>query len=212
MFKLSHAARSFMKIQMCIDLDDLENRITHDLSAEQVSDVCILIEKFYSHLDAGGSHSDICAEFMEFSESSDIKSSWYGVADPLRHAFELFASGGLHQLFTYQENDDWYPKVVLVGVLHPNDINSLPAVVKIYRGCDIDELSSSRFGQSWTTSRKIAEEFAFEKYMDRPWFQRGSRAVLSAKIAKPYILFSQQYREFEIALDPRHLTEVEKVI
>jgi len=211
MLKLSQEDSRFMKGEMCIDLDDLEAKIMHSLNPQQVNDACHLIERLCLHIRSGGVGAGVLSEFMKFSDSSNSGSSWYGVADPLRHAFTTFAHGGLHDLFIGQENDDWYPRIVLVDILEPNDIDLLPTVVQVYRGCDISELTSLCFGQSWTTCKETARKFAFEYYMDRPWFRASNRTVLEARIARRHIFFSQQSREFEVSLDSGQLVGVATV-
>ncbi|TOF97028.1 hypothetical protein CGJ11_23165, partial [Vibrio parahaemolyticus] len=71
-----------------------------------------------------------------------------------------FAYNGLHQLYTRQENESWHPKVVLTDVLEPNDIDTLPEEVILYRGCGHTEFDNQEFGQSWTTSEDRAKDFA----------------------------------------------------
>lgn len=59
--------------------------------------------------------------------------------------------------------------------------NNLPDKVTLYRGCSTGEnRSDSCFGISWTTSREVAEFFAFR------YTQRG-RAVYSVQVDKKYI-------------------------
>ena len=95
------------------------------------------------------------------------------IIDTLRHAFSSYAYDGLHQLYTRQENEDWYPKIILKGILKPNDIHTLDDEIELYRGCDIDEYNNQSYGQAWTTSLEIAKMFAFKHYVGQPWFENS---------------------------------------
>ncbi|WP_019581780.1 hypothetical protein [Pseudomonas mandelii] len=132
------------------------------------------------------------------------------VLDSLRHAFCSFAYNGLHQLFTCQENEAWYPKIILDEELKPNDINELPSVITLYRGTDIAEFNSRNYGQSWTTCKNLAHDFAFKHYAGQPWFKKSERIVLETKISKEYAYFSHQSCEFEVAIDTSKITCVKK--
>lgn len=131
------------------------------------------------------------------------------ILDSLRHAFSLFARNGLHELFTGQENMDWYPKVILSKELKPNDISELPNLVTLYRGTDIAEHNSSSYGQSWTTCKEIAYLFAFKHYMGQPSFEIGKRVILMTTIPKEHAYFSSQMGEFEVVIDTGELLHVE---
>lgn len=133
------------------------------------------------------------------------------ILDSLRYAFSLFARNGLHELFTCQENVEWYPKVILSKELRPNDICKLPSLVTLYRGTDIAEHNSSNYGQSWTTCKEIACLFAFKHYEGQPSFEVGKRVILKTKIQKKYAYFSNQTGEFEVVLDVGKISHVEVV-
>ncbi|MDT9644609.1 hypothetical protein [Pseudomonas sp. JV245A] len=133
------------------------------------------------------------------------------ILDSLRHAFFSFARNGLHELFTCQENEEWYPKVILSKELRPNDISELPSLVTLYRGTDIAEHNSSSYGQSWTTCKEIAYFFAFEYYVGQPSFDVGKRVILKTKITKEHVYFSNQTGEFEVVIDVGKILHVEVV-
>ncbi|MCW2101901.1 UNVERIFIED_ORG: hypothetical protein EDF86_4610 [Pseudomonas psychrophila] len=133
------------------------------------------------------------------------------ILDSLRHAFSLFARNGLHELFTFQENMEWYPKVILNKELRPNDISKLPSLVTLYRGTDIAEHNSSSYGQSWTTCKEIAYLFAFKHYVGQPSFEVGKRVILKTKIPKEHAYFSSQAGEFEVVIDAGKISHVEIV-
>ncbi len=132
------------------------------------------------------------------------------VIDALRHSFSGFAYNGLHQLYTRQENESWHPKVVLTDVLEPNDIDTLPEEMILYRGCGHTEFSNQEFGQSWTTSEDRAKDFAYRHYASQPWFNKNQRVVLKAVYPRDKVLFSDQSIEFEVVVDPNYLKNIEK--
>lgn len=144
-------------------------------------------------------------QMKDFDEEGAV----YQVIDSIRHAFSSFAFNGLHQLYTRQENEVWYPKVVLTEILEPNDISSLAPEITIYRGCDVGEHSSGLYGQSWTTSLDIAREFAFGHYANQSWYDQSKRVVLKCNYSRSDILFSDQSVEFEVAVKPEKLTNVQ---
>ena len=133
------------------------------------------------------------------------------ILDSLRYAFSLFARNGLHELFTCQENVEWYPKVILSKELRPNDISDLPSLVTLYRGTDIAEHTTSSYGQSWTTRKEIAHLFAFKHYVGEPSFKVENRVILITKISKEHAYFSNQNGEFEVVIDVGKISHVEVV-
>lgn len=132
----------------------------------------------------------------------------FQVLDALRHSFTCYAYNGLHQLYTRQENEVWHPKIVLTEVLEPNDIESLPDSLTLYRGCDVGEFENHTFGQAWTTSLECAEEFAYVHYRDQAWFDESRRIVLETRYNKTDVLFSCQSSEFEVVVDAGKLGAV----
>jgi hypothetical protein len=134
----------------------------------------------------------------------------YQVIDSLRHAFSSFAYNGLHQLYTRQENEVWYPKILLNEILEPNDINTLEDLVTIYRGCGTWEYEKGMYGQAWSTSKERANDFAFKHYASQPWFDNNKRIVLKTVYPKDKVLFSDQTIEHEVVIQTKYLTKVEK--
>jgi hypothetical protein len=70
----------------------------------------------------------------------------YKTIGTLGHAFRSFAYNGLHQLYTEQQNEFWYPKIVLNEILEPNDIETLDDPVILYRGCGVSEHENADYG------------------------------------------------------------------
>lgn len=132
------------------------------------------------------------------------------ILDALQRSFSGYAYNGLHQLYTRQANESWHPKIVLTEVLEPNDIESLPNVLTLYRGCDIGELENHTFGQAWSTSLESAKEFAYVHYRDQAWFDKSRRIVLETRYNKTDVLFSDQSSEFEVVVDTGKLGAVRK--
>lgn len=143
-------------------------------------------------------------EITKTIERNDVKQ----VLDALRHSFSCYAYNGLHQLYTRQENECWHPKIKLTEVLEPNDIESLPQDLTLYRGCDISEFESKTFGQAWTTSLESAREFAYVHYRSQDWFDEKTRVVLETTYSKNHVLFSDQSIEYEVVVDVDRLINV----
>lgn len=82
-----------------------------------------------------------------------------------------------------------------------NSIDKMPDVVKLYRGCSKNELNAedgSHLGISWTTSREIAEFFAFRFN----GVKEDPRVVVSCDVPKDEIVAFFKHPEFEcICLD-----------
>lgn len=221
---LSNFAKSFISNEMAIELSSIERRLVEPGVVEHRNEIEAAISKFIDAIvtqQSSGRQRDpysfseseaeqfINNHFRQASKCiASEKAIW--TLDSLRHAFVSFAFNGLHQLYTRQENEVWYPKVVLKDVLTPNDIDTLDDVFTIFRGCDVSEFATRRFGQSWSTSEKIALEFAFKHYESQDWFQKESRVVLRATYRKSDVLFSNQtdFGEFEVAVETDCLDDV----
>lgn len=132
------------------------------------------------------------------------------IFDALRHSFSCYAYNGLHQLYTRQENESWHPKIRLTEVLFPNDIDLLNETLTLYRGCDISEFKDKEFGQAWTTSLNVAEDFAYNHYSGQEWFDTEKRVVLKTTYSKNHVLFSDQSIEYEVAIDTKKLDHVQR--
>lgn len=150
-------------------------------------------------------------KYFEVATPLNEKTKNYEVFDSLRHVFSVFISGGLYDLYTHQSNEGWYPKIALDSELTPNDISDLPSSIEIYRGCDISEFTSNKYGQSWSTSIQIAKEFAYQYYAHQSWYKKENRCVLQVTIRKEVVFFSRQnHYEKEIAVNTRKLVNVKK--
>ncbi|MGK3127977.1 hypothetical protein ACCW76_02135 [Pantoea sp. C8B4] len=133
------------------------------------------------------------------------------VFDSLRHAFSNYAAGGMHQLYTCQEKEEWYPEILLDEILRPNDIDELNEKITLYRGCDESELNNRHFGQSWTTSLGVAKAFAYIHYAQQTWFDKSKRVVIQTIIDKENVFFSRQTGEYEVAVNTNMLGEVFRI-
>ena len=76
-------------------------------------------------------------------------------------------------------------------------LEDMPARVRIFRGCSIDEYNAHVYGSSWTTQRSVADFFAWR--FDK---QDGSRCVVSCMIDKAQVLavFTER-KEHEVIAD-----------
>jgi hypothetical protein len=193
---------------MGIDVDNLVEKIGEIESTRHKAEMCEMISGFHLALSSENAENEIQRLFLVYEHLFEI-SDVYAVIDTLRHAFDGFAYGGLHQLYTRQENEAWYPKIVLNRKIEPNDIDSLSNPVAIYRGCNYGEYETKKYGQSWTTSIPIAQLFAYTHYEHQPWFDSRNRVVLKAEIPRSAIYYSNQEGEFEVVVDIKHLAQIE---
>jgi DNA-binding XRE family transcriptional regulator len=205
---LSKEILDFMAGDMCIDVDNLVEKIQEIRCALHQEEIYKIISGFHLALSEEDAEHKIQKTFLEYEHLFQI-SDVYAVIDPLRHAFHGFAYNGLHQLYTRQENEAWYPKIVLNRQIEPNDIESLRNPVAIYRGCDFGEQQTKKYGQSWTTSIHIAQLFAYKHYEHEAWFESRNRLVLKAVIPISAIYYSNQEGEFEVVVNIQHLTHID---
>ena len=205
--------KGFLSKNMSIDTNWLENEIdslSHNFAIPK-SD----IELFISNLICATQGKDAEKQILEYFElttsSLNGEEKTYEIFDSLRHAFTSYVSGGLFDLYVYQSNESWYPKIVLKSELEPNDISALPDLIDIYRGCNISEFNKNKFGQSWSTSFKIAKEFAYQHYTSQEWYEKEKRCVLKATIKREDVFFSRQSNhEKEVAVNTGRLINIEK--
>ncbi|WP_157735893.1 hypothetical protein [Granulosicoccus antarcticus] len=139
---------------------------------------------------------------MKSTESKNVLCS-------LRHAFTSFSEYSIEDLFIYQENQDWYPKIVLTQHIDTADLSGHPAVLRVYRGCDEHELNQHSFGQSWSLNKSVAHEFAYVHYSSQPWFESVTRIVIEAKILKADVYFARlDHHENEVTVNTAKLYDV----
>lgn len=218
----SDSDRAFMVNSMKIVVESIESKLREpsssefsDIAIESISKYIDAIKKF----EASGAtrnlyrcQENVAEEFINnyFREIVEVieSDSAKQVLDALRHSFSCYAYNGLHQLYTRQENECWHPKIKLTEVLEPNDIESLPQDITLYRGCDIGEFENQSFGQAWTTSLEVAREFAYVHYRSQGWFDERTRVVLKAIFSKNHVLFSDQSIEYEVVIDVDRLMDV----
>ncbi|MFS6896341.1 hypothetical protein ACDX38_13765 [Pseudomonas aeruginosa] len=205
---LSPKTHQFLANEMCVDIQDLTAKIDCLDCESHVGDIYKMIESFFISLNKENAEEEIQRNFLNYEHLFENEHA-YAIIDPIRHAFVGFAGGGLHQLFTGQENEAWYPKVRLTKELKPNDIATLAETVEIYRGCSIKEHTIQKYGQSWSTSKNVAEQFAYVHYQNQPWFNIQDRAILQSTISKTAIFYSKQECEFEIVVNVNLLGKVQ---
>ncbi len=214
----------FMTKNMKFDVSSIESKLNEpyftEFKAIAVEAIERFIEAIKNHETSGierdlFSHTDNMAE--EFIRSHYCKladrienDAVLQVLDALRHSFSCYAFNGLHQLYTRQENHCWHPKIRLTEVLKPNDISSLSPLVKLYRGCDISEFENGLYGQAWTTSLKVAKDFAHTHYQSQDWFNASNRVVLVTTCSRKNILFSNQSVEFEVVVVVNSLKNIRR--
>lgn len=214
---------TFIRESMCIKLESIKTILEDPIllpdkplivkTIEYFCEVLIEFEPerqpfefdYYSSNEAEDAINDYA---NTITDSLDEESLTYQVIDALRHAFSSYACNGLLQLYTRQENEAWYPKVVLNNVLEPNDISSLPSQITLFRGCDISEYETGCFGQSWSTSEEIASLFAYSHYAEQDWYDQSNRVVLKCVCARSDVFFSDQSVEYEVVVNPEKINNV----
>jgi hypothetical protein len=148
-------------------------------------------------------------DFLEsngFNEDSDE----HFIFDNIRHAFINFKQGGILNMYQYREAEVWYPKVIIDSYLGiDEDITELEEHTTIYRGTSIEEYESNLFGQSWSLSKKTAQDFAFVHYHSQANYRNQERVVLESIIPKSIIFYyAKDGREKEVIIDSSKLNKV----
>lgn len=207
---LNKTDSNFLSNTMSIDINWLEQ----ELNSPKISQFKQILDSFISNainlIERGNSKKEILKLF-ELITASNKDKKLYEIIDSLRHAFTSYVTGGLFDLYVYQSNESWYPKIVLNSELKPNDIESLSDSINIYRGCNTSEFDRNIYGQSWSTSKQVATEFAYQHYASQPWYEKDNRCILKATIKKENIFFSRQnHYEKEIAVNIDKLVHVQK--
>ncbi|UOB26323.1 hypothetical protein MRY17_11660 [Pseudomonas orientalis] len=220
----TYSDRDFMSKSMKVVVESIESKLSEPFFSEFKEVAIAAISRSIEAIkafEASGLHRDLScfrgnqaedlinALFCEITDEI-VNSEAFQVLDALRHSFVCYAYNGLHQLYTRQENECWHPQIVLTEVLEPNDIDSLPRVLTLYRGCDRSELENRSFGQAWSTSLESAQKFAYAHYLGQDWFDENNRIVLETRYRKDYVLFSDQSIEYEVVVDANKLDGVRK--
>ncbi len=196
-----------MKEKMCINTEELVEKI-NSFSEVLSNDLVVYIERLVVALNQNDPKDKITNIYYDL-ESYHNNEVIHEFLDSMRHAFASFSSGGLYDLYVFQENESWYPKVILSKELIPNDIDKLSDKINLFRGCSLKEHSEELYGQAWTTSKTIAEMFAYQHYEHKPWYRKSDRAVIKTTFPKKGVLFSKQSIEFEVVIDTKFLGNVE---
>ncbi|WP_321405868.1 hypothetical protein [Tolumonas auensis] len=220
----SDSVADFIANSMKIELDSIESKLNEPDIQPHQAQIIDAIEYFVTEIQGYEPHRQkILLPFGISNKTEDAidhyavtllnnfdpEDTVYQVIDSIRHAFSSYAFNGLHQLYTRQENESWYPKIVLTEVLEPNDISNLEQEITVYRGCDIGEYNTSTYGQAWTTSLDIARQFAYGHYANQLWYDESKRVVLKCNYNRSEVLFSHQSVEFEVVVNAEKLTDVE---
>ncbi|WNC72724.1 hypothetical protein RGQ13_01715 [Thalassotalea psychrophila] len=203
----------FLSKDMCIDIHDLKIK----LGSEGLNNHSSQIESFLNRVvDLFNENSDskkivelINNEFNYFCD--DLNEDSFEVLDSMRHAFTTFSNRSIKNLYFEQENQCWYPNIVLSSVVDKAELEDKPDTLIVYRGCDVKEMFQEVFEQSWTISKDVAKDFAFKHYQYENWFSSANRVVLEAKIDKSQIYLSRLYHhEKEVVVNPSALQNVQQ--
>ncbi len=219
---LSKEGELYLKDKMNICLVDFKKKLLSDASTQLIFfkdliDFMISLEPPYKYSEIGDC-SDINNikndEFLNFEMITFLKkssilddSNEYYIFDILRHAFISFKEGGLYSLYKHREAEVWYLKIIIRQNMGCRaDINNLNNEVIIYRGTSEDEYTSKKYGQSWTLSKKIADDFAFVHYSGQTDYENTTRVTIKTKIKKESIYYyNKDDDEKEIIVDERKI-------
>jgi hypothetical protein len=205
--------------------------LNNQVSTYLVNDMSIDIESIYDHLKSKElipytplllkTVEEFVEYIIKYSNDSALDSIYTNAMKEIENkavdtflctmlqSCRSFLIGGLRDLYIYQHNEDWCPKLIIKNVITPNDIEFLPDIVSIYRGCNINELNNQNYGQAWTTSIEIAKEFAYKHYFSQSWFVLEDRVILESCILKLDILFScQSNYERDIVVNTKKLLNI----
>ncbi|MBJ9633003.1 hypothetical protein [Citrobacter freundii] len=220
----NHSDHDFLANNMKIIVSSIESKLDEPFFIEYRSKAIDTISKYIAAIrkleqsdikrELYSNNDNEAEEFIRSHYCDLVKSirnnDAIQIFDALRHSFSCYAYNGLHQLYTRQENESWHPKIRLTEVLFPNDIDLLNETLTLYRGCDISEFKDKEFGQAWTTSLNVAEDFAYNHYSGQEWFDTEKRVVLKTTYSKNHVLFSDQSIEYEVAIDTKKLDHVQR--
>jgi len=210
---MKEVSRSYLKNDMSIDVADLEAHFIANVIDEDRGLINAAVDDFVSVASKGETTKRVFLEEQQSVKSinhifnqitfQSNTSSYF--CDAIRYAFTHFVDGGLLQLYEHQQNECWFPTLILKKTLEPNDIDALPDILTIYRGCDICEHTNHTYKQAWTTCKEVAQQFAFVHYQGQDWFNKADRVVLMTTISKDALFYSKQSSEFEIVINTSKL-------
>jgi len=214
---ISPSSSEFMSNKMKININSINNKFDEPIFKAYSSVASHAIDRCIDEIKkleptCGLSYKKevegfICSIFCSLMNSvNNLKVQQ--VFDALRMTFTHYASGGLYQLYTQQENGEWYPEIILTDILIPNDISSLDEIITLYRGCNKSEYENKCFRQAWTTSLDVARSFAYEKYLGYDGFNIEDRVVLVTRYSRDHVLFSNQSVEYEVVINTNMLGDV----
>lgn len=209
---LSKKHRVFIESNMCIQFCHLNEKVKTSPLCNHLDKISKYISKLINASIAKQNDECIKVIYLEYIRQESCP-QYKEFIETIWHVFSVFSKGGLHDLFLYQQNECWYPKVQLKQEMSPNDISSLDDEIIIFRGCDISEYGTKLYGQSWTTDRMIANQFALQHYVNQELFKRENRTVLQGVIKKTDVYYSNQSSsEKEITVNPEKITKVIKCV
>ncbi|KXO12452.1 hypothetical protein AKG98_3645 [Moritella sp. JT01] len=211
---MKYSTQSILENDMCIDMTCINNKLnSYDIknSAIEIEGYLDVISDAYiKHGSSSIVESIILTEFTSRKSLMSNEDS-VQVLDALRHSFNNFVTGGIKDLYHFQENEEWHPKLIINEVIDVEEIETEIDPINIYRGCSKEELISGCFEQSWSVEKSIAEEFAFENYKHQPWFSSSDRIVVRATIPKHGVFLTRLWHyEKELVVSTALLSNIEQ--
>ncbi|TLP36214.1 hypothetical protein [Arcobacter arenosus] len=212
--------RNFIINEMCVDVEVYQKRISLysdglDYIFEEVGDYLLNYEIL---TDREQFIEDVCKFIDKYGVLSE---ETYETLHILIRAFKIYKTGGLLELYLYNESESWepLPKITknLYHLMTESDkktFNNLPDIVEIYRGTSIIESEGNilDFGQSWSLDIEKARYFAYE--LEQEEDKNLDRIVLKCEVFKSHIYaFSHHQSEELCIINPKGIiTDSVKVI
>ncbi len=210
---VNSSTESFLK-QMHIEVESVAKKLSSaDVmpSAKAIeSYISIVGDEFLKGRTTQSLKTFIHSEYLSH-ESSMTSAEATEALDSIRHALNSFVSGGVKELYFYQENAVWYPEISISSIIDASEIVDFPDLITVYRGCGKREFESGSFKQSWSISIDVANEFAFSHYAHQSWFSKGERVVVKATIPKQGVYLTRLvHHERELIVNTDLLSNIEK--
>ncbi len=215
----------FLTDAMWLDIQDIQSQITKKKCLNKKD----YFHNIFNYMD--GSHrafnkyfpykniktrkyieNKINTEFAKIDKMHNVKenTTYYNIADVIRHCFLHFCDGGVVQAYTHRETENWYPKIIFKERIESN-IDDLDEELTVYRGTRRKEYDAKVYGQSWSLSKEVAHKFAFSQYAHSEEYIGTRRVVLKANILRNDVLFyakDDQHKEQEVIVESSEIHNI----
>ncbi len=199
----SNKTREYVLNDMCINVKIYEDRIMRYAQDEQ--DFFNMLGDMLVLGDINALNGSALALFDKFEIAQDGKQHAYDIGVALLNALKAFRQSGLLELYVYADTDEWapLPKITKslyseMSKLYKDIYDSLPDILTIYRGTNLSEYNSGKYGQSWSLSREVAYRFAQD--IGAKNNSKLNRVVLESEINKANIFAYHNYGLEELCI------------